>query len=328
VLAVAVERVEGDGLFHIWTARVFRRVADINRLGLFDAEVDEALFYLFLSASAQWCRDDVVQVVAVTRQTVSIDGDFDVRVLGATCRVTDGDPAVRFVSFLYFFCDGIPSATFRRSGDDVTRVIGVAGQTIGVNGDLHVRVRVATGCVADLDSFVVTNHLFAHVRRHLLGAALGRSGDDVVGVVAVTVQPVHVDGDLDKRVGGAVRCVADSDATVVLLLLELSYLLDCRATTTAIWGRDDVAFVIGVPSEAVNINGDFDVGIRLATGRMTDGDSFLSFNLLGDDLCFLLGFLYRAEITATGRGRNDVVAVVTVTIEAVKVDRNFDVRVG
>lgn len=60
---------------------------------------------------------------------------------------------------------------------------------------------------------------------------------------------------------------------------------------------------------------------------MADGDSLFGFDFLGDDLCFLLGFLHRAEITSARRCRNDVVAVVTMTVQAVKVNRDLDIRI-
>lgn len=197
----------------------------------------------------------------MTRQTVSIDGDFDVRVLGATSRMANRDFSIRLTSFLHLLRYCIFAATFCWRRDDVAGVICVPSQAVSIDGDFHVRVGVATCGVANLDSFIVANHFFTYVGRHLLRATFCRCGDDVIGMVAMTVQPVHVDGDFNERVRGTVCRMTDRDSTVVLLLLDLRNFLQSLSAATACRRGDDVPLVVSVPSEAVNVDGDLNVGV-------------------------------------------------------------------
>ena len=156
----------------------------------------------------------------MTGQTFGINGDLNVWILGATSRMANRDFSIRLASFLHFLRYCIFAATFCRRRDDVAGVICVPSQAVSIDGDFHVRVGVATCGVANLDSFIVANHLLAYVGRDLLRATFCRCGDDVVGVVAVAVQAVHVDGDFNEGVRGTACRVANSDSTVVLLLFD------------------------------------------------------------------------------------------------------------
>ena len=146
-------------------------------------------------------------------------------------------------------------------------------------------------------------------------------------MIAVTIEAVHVDGDFNKRVRGAARGVADGDAPVVLLLSNFGGLLYGLTTAASGRCRNDVVCMVAVTCEPVKVDSDLDIRIRLAARRVADGDLFLRFNLLLDHFSFFCCVLHRSCVAATNWGRNDVVTVVAVTVETVKVDRDLNVRI-
>lgn len=152
VLAVTVERLVVDGLFHVRAIRVFRGVADVDCLWLLDAELLETFGNLTLTATTKRCRDDVVEVVSVAVQAVNVDGDFHIRVCRTASGVADGDFAVGSLPLVDLFGNRSSIAAFGWGWDDVVLVVGVTSQSVGVDGDFDVWIGCATRGVANLDS--------------------------------------------------------------------------------------------------------------------------------------------------------------------------------
>ena len=122
--------------------------------------------------------------------------------------------------------------------------------------------------------------------------------------------------------------MANGDAPVVLLFLDLGCFLHRLAAAATGRCRDDVVGVVTVAGKTIDVNGDLDEWIRLARRRMANGDLLFRFDLLLDDFSFLRRVLHRSRIAATSRCRDDVVTVIAVTVQAVEVNRDLDVRVG
>ena len=261
-------------------------MTDIDCLGFIDAQLRETFLDFSNSTTTQRGWNDVVQMVAMAGESVNVDCDLDVWIRRASRRMTDGDFAVGFLSVLEFSGNRLLSASLSRSGDDVIRVISMTCQAIGVDGDLDVWIGCATCCVTNRDSLVCSNHFLANIRSDLLRTPTRWCRDDVICVVAVTVEATHINGYFHEGVRRTTGCVADGDAAIVLLFSDFGSLLDGLASATAGWGRNDVTLVIGMARKTVSVNRDLDVRVRLAARRVTNRDLLFCFNFLGNYFCF------------------------------------------
>ena len=134
------------------------------------------------------------------------------------------------------------AAPAKRGRNDVVQVVAVAGETVLVDSDLHVGIRLATGGVANRDLAVRLATSVQLFGDRVLAAAPGRCRDDVACVICVTGEPVGVDRDLNVGVGIAARGMADGDSLVIahhLLFYFLSHLLGaasgrCRNNVIAV----------------------------------------------------------------------------------------------
>ena len=239
--------------------------------------------------------------------------------------MTDGYLAVGFLAIVDFFRDRLLRATVGWRRNDVIGVIPVTSQAAGVDGDLDIGVRRTAGGMTDSDAFVRSNHLLLHFRSDLFGAPARRCGNDVVLMVAVPVEAVHVDGDLHEGVRRAARGVTDGDSPVVLRQHFRGFFDRWSGAAPGRCGND-VSCVIGVARETVSVYRDLDEWVRLAARGVTDGDLLFGFDLLGHGLGFFGRVFHCASVTPADRGRDDVVTVVAVSVEAVEI--NGDVNVG
>ena len=88
----------------------------------------------------------------------------------------------------------------------------MTGETVLVDGDLDVRIRLAASRMADGDFAVGLASGFKFFSNSAPATSARGCRDDVAGMVCVTGESIRIDRDLYIRIGVTARGMADGDA--------------------------------------------------------------------------------------------------------------------
>lgn len=155
-----------------------------------------------------------------------------------------------------------------------------------------------------------------------LSTSVGRRRNEVVLVRAMTIETVCINRDLHVRVGLRTRGMTDADAAWRSGRGD-ALRVDCLWRTSAKRPRNDVALVVPVTVEPFNVYRDLHVRVGFRARGMANADA--TWNSRGGSGLGTSDYPCAASACWC---RNDVVGMISVTIQSLGINRDLHIRVG